>query len=537
MTGKACVLVYGSGGRDHCLVEEYAESQYVEKAYIAPGNPGIAQTGWAKKGRIECLPVFRDIEESGFLEAAKQLVTFCKENHIDFVDVGSENPLDMGLADVLAESGIPCIGPKKEYVRIENDRDFTKREILIPAGVPIAEYRSFTDPKQAMSYVRDVGYRVVVKANGLAAGKGAIVCDDVREARDAVTRIMVDREFGESGKKVVIEERMYGSEISFFVYLDGKSILPLNMFVQDYKPAFDDPSAFVDPEDKLEQKLDMFIFQYGEDYTGIMRGLHKLRKNPDMETARKLKRMRKEERSKWLYEYLMHVLNTTETSLPNPNTGGMGCYCPHELVKPSLTNRIIREIVNPSVDRIYNKLGWPYKGVLYFGLNLDEWGNLQVFEINVRHGDPEWEVLGRKMKTDIYEIARAVSDGRLTEIDEVEWNPRHYIDVIASVGRSRDEKGGWYFGYPKRYGEGYRIEGLDKIERGIAVFYSGVDRHKSRGLVTKGGRVLHIVAGSDSLEDAIKKAYRNIEMIRFIDHNNENTNCVRYRKTIGRKRV
>jgi phosphoribosylamine--glycine ligase len=219
----------------------------------------------------------------------------------------------------------------------------------------------------------------------------------------------------------------------------------------------------------------------------------------------------------------------------NLNTGGTGCYVPHKLVTPWLVNRIIREIVNPTVNAIYNRgdlgLGWDYKGVLYFGLNLDPYNNLEVFEINVRHGDPEWEVLCRKLSTDLFEIGMAVWEGKLDQINPV-WNNQYYVDVVAMEGRSKASKG-WNKGYPGRYGKGHEITGLDKIERGIAIYFSGVREDSEKGLVTDGGRGLHIIAGDRTLEGAKEKVYRNIGYLSFLDHNNSNKNCMRYRKTIG----
>jgi phosphoribosylamine-glycine ligase len=215
----------------------------------------------------------------------------------------------------------------------------------------------------------------------------------------------------------------------------------------------------------------------------------------------------------------------------NLNTGGTGCYCPHKLVSPWLINRIIKEIVNPTVNEIYNHLGWQYKGVLYFGLNIDPYDNLDVFEINVRHGDPEWEVLARKLSTDLFEIGMAVWDGSLDQVKQV-WNKQHYVDVIAMEGRSKASRG-WNKGYPGRYGKGHRIAGLDEIERGIAIYFAGVDEDSEKGLVTYGGRVVHVVAGDATLEEAREKAYRNVKKLAFLDHNNNGANCVRFRHTIG----
>ena len=449
------VLVFGSGGRDHCLADKYGDSQHVDKVYFSPGNPGVLYTPKGQRGLIERVP----------LKDFGMVADFCLEKGIDLVDVGSENPLEQGLIDILNERGIQTIGPKKEYVRLESDRAFTD-DLLTKAGVPKPEYRVFNDPVDAKEYVRTIGYQVVVKANGLAAGKGAIVCEDIRDAQDAIEKIMIEKVFGESGDRVVIEERKYGSEISFFAYLDGRHVMPLKIFAQDYKRAFDH-----DDKELIEQ--------FGE----------------------------------------------------NPNTGGTGCYCPHKLVSPWLVNRIIKEIVNPTTNAIYNRLGWAYKGVIYFGLNLDPYDNLDVFEVNVRHGDPEWEVLARKLSTDLFEIGMAVCDGSLDKIEQV-WNKQHYVDVIAMEGRSRASKG-WNKGYPGRYGKGHKILGLDKIERGVTVYFAGVEENPEKGLVTYGGRVLHVIAGDPTLDGAMKKAYKNIQLLAFEDRNNDGANCLRFRKTIG----
>ncbi len=454
----AKVLVYGSGGRDHCLADKYADSQHVDKVFFMPGNPGVAHTPKGKRGLIERVaPDAADDFEA--------VARFCREQAVDLVDIGSENPLSRGLVDVLNAHGIATVGPQQEFARIESDRAFTDF-LLTAAGVPKPAYRVFNDPDKARRYVRNIGYQVVVKANGLAAGKGALVCDDAAAAEAAVDAIMVERRFGDAGRRVVVEERKYGSEISFFAYLDGRHVMPLRMFCQDYKPAFD-------PEDH----------------------------------------------------------ETIERFGGNLNTGGTGCYCPHRLVGDALVNRIVREIVNPTVEVIYNRLGWPYKGVLYFGLNLDDDNALSVFEINVRHGDPEFEVLARKLSSDLFEIGMAVWEGRLDRVRQV-WNARHYVDVIAMEGRSKASRG-WNPGYPKRYGKGHAITGLDRLERGLAVYFAGVDEHDERSLVTYGGRVLHLVAGGDTLEQARRTAYANIEKLAFVDHRQNGANCMRYRRTIG----
>lgn len=454
----AKVLVFGSGGRDHCLADKYASSQHVEKVYFMPGNPGVMFTPKGKRGLIQRVA----LDDSNNYRA---VADFCLENKVSLVDVGSENPLSGGLADILTLNAIPTIGPTKAFAIIESDRAFTNF-LLTSMGVPKPEYRVFSDFASAEAYVRNIGYQVVVKANGLAAGKGAFVCDEVDDALSAIKQLMIDKKFGASGDRIVIEQRKYGSEISFFAYLDGRHVLPLKMFCQDYKPAFD-----ADDAEAIEK------------FGG------------------------------------------------NLNTGGTGCYCPHKLMNDSLVNRIIKEIVNPTVNAIYNHYGWQYKGVLYFGLNLDPDNNLEVFEINVRHGDPECEVLLRKLSTDLFELGMGVWEGALDKIKPV-WNDQHYVDVIAMEGRSKANRG-WNPGYPKRYGKNHAIEGLDQLEHDVAIYFAGVDTHEQRGLVTYGGRVLHVIAGAKSLQSARQKAYHNISKIMFKDHKQDNANCIRYRQSIG----
>lgn len=515
------VLVYGSGGRDHALADEYIESPHVDKVFWAPGNPGVNYTRKGQRGYIEQLPQIRKFED---------VVQFCKDNSVSLVDVGSENPLSGGLVDVLYEAGIPCVGPKRQYTRIEGDRAFTNT-ILERIGVK-PEWRVF-DPgpeattaerkkvaQEAQRYVRDVGYQVVVKAGGLGAGKSGFACNNPREAEEAIDRIIVNQEFaahGPNSLRAIVEAQKERREISFFVYLDGKSYLPLKMFAQDYKPAYD-----------RHDVLSTFYYHYGTDTRGIRRGLQEnhIRIPADLDLM--------SDRDQILASILK------DTRLTNPNTGGTGCYCPHRLVGEEwVTNQILREVVNPFVNIVYNELGWDYRGVLYFGLNLNPDHSLSVFEVNVRHGDPEWEVIARKMKTDLFEIAWATHTGKLDELKqslprgEVEWNSRHYVDVVAMVGRSNDPGGRWYLGYPGRYGEGYKISGLDEIDRSVAIFYAGVDDDPEKGLVTRGGRVLHVVAGGNSLAEARTLAYRNIERLAFLDHRNNDENVLRYRSTIA----
>ncbi len=205
------ILLVGSGGREHALAWKIVQSPLVEKLYCAPGNAGIA-------AMAECIAI--DGED---LEAIKE---FAIEKQIDLAVIGPEVPLVAGLADVLRDAGIDVFGPSKAAAAIEGSKAFMKG-LFAKYSIPTAAYETFTDPKAAEEYIRRQGAPIVVKTSGLAAGKGAIVCQSMNEALDAVKRIMVDREFGGAGDEVVVEEFLRGEELSFIAFVDGENVLPL----------------------------------------------------------------------------------------------------------------------------------------------------------------------------------------------------------------------------------------------------------------------------------------------------------------------
>jgi phosphoribosylamine--glycine ligase len=215
------VLVIGSGGRDHTIAWKFSQSPRVKKVYVAHGNAGISQTA-------ECVDA-RTIEE---------MIAFADRERIDLTFVGPESPLSAGIVDIFEEKGLAIVGPSKAASRLESSKCYAK-EIMRDLGIPVADFEIFDDPDKARDYVRSVGYPVVVKADGLAAGKGSLVCDDVAQAEDAVHLLMEKRIFGDSGNRVEIERRLYGRELSFFCFTDGKSVLPM-VAAQDYKRARDD---------------------------------------------------------------------------------------------------------------------------------------------------------------------------------------------------------------------------------------------------------------------------------------------------------
>ena len=218
------VLVVGGGGREHALCWKLAQSPRVERVYCAPGNAGIAA-----EEKCECVPL-----DPFDFEALSRLA---KEKGVDFTVVGPEDPLARGLSDHFAKEGLKVFGPSAAAARIEASKVFTK-ELLAKYGIPTAAFEVFDHPEAAKRYIEKKGVPIVVKADGLAAGKGVVVARSLEEAFTAVDRIMVERVFGEAGARVVIEECLVGEEASFMVLTDGETVLPLPSS-QDHKPLLD----------------------------------------------------------------------------------------------------------------------------------------------------------------------------------------------------------------------------------------------------------------------------------------------------------
>ncbi len=216
------VLVIGGGGREHALVWKIAQSPLVEKIYCAPGNPGIAALA-------ECVAIPAD--------KIAALCDFALDQAIDLTVVGPEVPLTLGIVDLFQTAGLTIFGPSKAAARLEGSKGFSK-DLMAKYGIPTAAYRSFTERDAAAAYIREMGAPIVVKADGLAAGKGVIVAESVEQALAAVDEIMLDQVFGSAGASVVIEEFMAGEEASFFAFTDGTNILPLAS-AQDHKRIFD----------------------------------------------------------------------------------------------------------------------------------------------------------------------------------------------------------------------------------------------------------------------------------------------------------
>ncbi|NWF97624.1 MAG: phosphoribosylamine--glycine ligase [Nitrospirae bacterium] len=431
------VLVVDSGGRGHSIAWQFKNDPNVKEVICAPGNAGIATEIRCENARTN-----------------EEFLLLAKKEKVDLTFVGPESPLTNGIVDLFNSEKMPIVGPQKRAAILEGSKAYTKllcREI----GVPVAEFEVFDNPDFAKDYIKKIGYPVVVKADGLAAGKGSIVCSNTDEALNAIEQIMIKKEFGEAGNKVVIEKRLFGTEISFFVFTDGENISPMPV-AQDYKRAYDNDEGL--------------------------------------------------------------------------NTGGMGAYSPHRLEGRELTELVSEKVAMPLIKGFKEKEGIPYKGILYCGLMLVD--NVpHLLEANVRLGDPEAEVILPRLITPLSDISYQIINGVLKD-NKIEWSQDYYCDVVAAQGRTRQMKNGkskgWYPGYPARYGKGYPISGLENIDKkNCKIFFAGVNFSETKGLVTDGGRVLHVIGKGKTLQEARTIAYENIQKIKY--------EGIRYRTDIGKE--
>lgn len=431
------VLVVDSGGRGHAIAWQFRNDPHVREVICTPGNTGIAREIRCENARTN-----------------EEILDLARRENVDLVFIGPESPLTNGIVDLISSEKIPILGPYKRASVLEGSKAYTKllcREI----GVPVADFEVFDDHRKAKDYIEYVKYPVVVKADGLAQGKGSIVCSDVTEACRAVDQLMVEKVFGEAGETVVIEKRLFGTEISFFVFTDGNALVPMPV-AQDYKRAYDNDEGL--------------------------------------------------------------------------NTGGMGAYSPHRLEDETLERLVCEKVAGPLLHGFREKEGIPYKGILYCGLMLAG-ETPYLLEVNVRLGDPEAEVILPRLKTPLSEISLQIINGVLGG-KKIEWSRDYFCDVVAAAGRTRQMRHGrskgWYPGYPARYGKGYPISGINDIhDPDCKIFFAGVSMSETKGLVTDGGRVLHVVGKGVTLKDARAAAYRNIEKIHF--------EGIRYRTDIGKE--
>lgn len=409
------VLVIGGGGREHALAWKLIQSPRCSKVYVAPGNPGTGN-----EPNVDNVDIAVD-DIAG-------LVAFAQENSIELTVVGPEVPLVMGVVDAFTQAGLPCFGPTKEAAQLEASKSFTK-DFLARHQIPTAAYQVFTEIEPASTYIKQQGAPIVIKADGLAAGKGVIVALTEQQAIDAVEDMLSGNAFGDAGHRVVIEEFMTGEEASFIVMVDGKHILPLATS-QD----------------------------------------HKARDNGDQ----------------------------------GPNTGGMGAYSPAPVVTPEVYNRIMTEVIEPTVKGMAED-GRPYTGFLYAGVMIDQQGAPRVVEYNCRFGDPETQPILMRLQSDLIPLCEAALNGKLNTV-EAQWDPRAAVGVVLAAG-----------GYPDAYKKGTVIHGLEIAENDDAkVFHAGTALVNGE-VVTAGGRVLCATALGDTVAEAQNKAYKTINNIHWQD--------------------
>ena len=401
------LLVVGGGGREHAIIRSLKKNPQVTEIFAAPGNGGIAQDA-------TCVSIAAtDIEK---------IVDFAVENAIDYCVVAPDDPLVLGCVDALEEKGIPCFGPKANAAIIEGSKVFSKN-LMKKYGIPTAEYEVFEDMEAALAYLENAPIPTVIKADGLALGKGVIIAETREDAKTAVRDMMEGGIFGKSGSRVVIEEFLTGPEVSVLAFTDGKVVKPM-VSSMDHK-------------------------RIGDNDTGL-------------------------------------------------NTGGMGTVAPNPYYTADIAEECMKTIFLPTMNAM-NAEGRTFKGCLYFGLMLTPKGP-KVIEYNCRFGDPETQVVLPLLESDLLTVMQACTNGTLAET-EVKFASKHACCVILASK-----------GYPESYQKGFEMTFTQEAK--AATYVAGAKLADGK-LLTNGGRVTGTTAIADSLEAAIKEAYRLSDGVQF----------------------
>ena len=401
------LLVVGGGGREHAIIKSLKKNPSVDEIFALPGNGGIAADA-------TCVNIgATDLDG---------IVSFAKENAIDYAVVAPDDPLVLGCVDRLNEVGIPCFGPKANAAIIEGSKAFSK-DLMKKYGIPTAAYEIFTDMEKALAYVESCPIPTVIKADGLALGKGVIIAQTREEAKEAVVDMMANAKFGASGSTVVIEEFLTGPEVSVLAFTDGESVDPM-VSSMDHKRA-------------------------GDNDTGL-------------------------------------------------NTGGMGTIAPNPYYTDAVAWVCMEKIFLPTIRAMKNE-GRTFKGCLYFGLMITPNGP-KVIEYNCRFGDPETQVVLPLLESDLLTVMQATTNGTLAET-EVKFSDKHACCVITASA-----------GYPESYKKGFEIT---MTQEAAAHTYVAGAKLEGEKLLTSGGRVTGTTAVADSLEEAVKEAYRIADGVVF----------------------
>jgi phosphoribosylamine--glycine ligase len=414
------IMLVGSGGREHALAWKLCESALVEELVLAPGSDAMVRT------RFDFPKVRRFSGVSA--EDVDALVSLAISENPDLVVVGPEVALAEGLADRLQELLIPVFGPSAAAAQLEASKAFTK-DFCQRHHIPAAASKTVTTRQQAASYLDSLPGPFVLKADGLAAGKGVVITEERDEAKQAATDMLAGQ-FGAASAKLVIEEFLQGEEASLFVLCDGKTAVPM-LGAQDHKRAFDGDKG--------------------------------------------------------------------------PNTGGMGCYSPAPILDAAMTKRVMDEIVDPTLRAMAHN-GAPFVGILYAGLMIDQAGP-KLIEYNVRFGDPECQVLMRRLQSDLGEVLLACAQGNLRQLPPLQWDERPAACVVLATQ-----------GYPGSAPKGSVLAGLDDAEQvpEVLVFHAGTKWDGSTGnWLANGGRVLNITALGEDLGQAVQNCYQAVDMINW----------------------
>ena len=415
-------LIIGNGGREHALAWKISQSSLVKKIYVAPGNAGTELDSLLENINITDIDL---------------LIKFAKYKNIDLTIVGPEVPLSKGIVNKFRENDLYIFGPTSEAAQLESSKDFSK-QFMERHGIPTAEYATFTNVKLAHEYIKQKGSPIVVKADGLASGKGVVVAMTNEEAHNAIDLMLSDNQLGDAGARIVIEEFLKGEEASFIVICDGETVLPLASS-QDHKRLLDNDLG--------------------------------------------------------------------------PNTGGMGAYSPAPIVSPDIHNKIMNEVILPTIAGM-KKDGIKFTGFLYAGLMIDKKNKIKTLEFNCRMGDPETQPILFRLKGDLFKILFDASRSRLNE-HNIEWENNSAITIVMASKN-----------YPNQPRINDEIMGLDSKNQDTYVFHAGTIVTNSK-ILTSGGRVLGITAKGKTLEEAKNKAYKLINNIHF--------EGAQYRNDIGKK--
>jgi phosphoribosylamine--glycine ligase len=402
------VLVVGSGGREHALAWKLAQGARVQTVFVAPGNGGTAAD-----------PLLKNVPFNGVTDIA-ELADFAVAEKVALTVVGPEAPLAAGIVDQFRARGLRVFGPTQAAAQLESSKSFAK-DFMQRHGIPTALYATFTDAAAAHAHVAKHGAPIVIKADGLAAGKGVVVA-----MRDDEAHAAIDHMLTTVGERVVIEEFMAGEEASFIVVSDGRDVVALATS-QDHK-------------------------RVGEGDTG-------------------------------------------------PNTGGMGAYSPAPVVTPDVHARVMREIVHPTIAGMAGD-GHPFTGFLYAGLMIDAQGRPRTVEFNARLGDPEAEVILMRLKSDLFDLLMAATDGQLGAV-ELQWDRRVALGVVVAAP-----------GYPAAPRKGDEITALPPSTPELQVFHAGTTADGA-ALRSSGGRVLCVTALGDSVRVAQQQALAAVRQVQL----------------------